>query len=167
MFDISLTSSFYFFLFWLFFSTLQGAWLLTVQLQSGRNNIFIFNPKWWECCTFLEVFVEKAERYRGELLWRGRSQAETESTRDTITKHQSTTKESVTFTYTDTTALNLCRAYFFFPPNDIFSVFFFCASLNKRHTFMLASCLTCTLMPLFCPCVCTCVRVWIPPRWNK
>lgn len=31
------------------------------------------------------------------------------------------------------------KAYFFFPPNDIFSVFFFCASLNKRHTFMLES----------------------------
>lgn len=30
------------------------------------------------------------------------------------------------------------QLHFFFPPNDIFSVFFFCASLNKRHTFTLA-----------------------------
>lgn len=45
---------------------------------------------------------------------------------------------SEAFTYTDNTALTHCTAYFFFPPNDIFSVFFFCASLNKKYTFMLA-----------------------------
>lgn len=39
------------------------------------------------------------------------------------------------------------KAYFFFPPNDIFSVFFFCASLNKRHIFMLESGWTQTCNP--------------------
>lgn len=66
--------------------------------------------------------------------------------------HQS--KESVAFTYTDTTALIHCTAYFFFPPNDIFSVFFFCASLNKRHTFTLASGLMVCVCMHECVCVC-------------
>lgn len=73
---------------------------------------------------------------RGELLWRPARAAETQSTHDTHTKHESTTNKSVAFTYTDTTALTHCRAYFFFPPNVIFSVFFFCASLNKRHLYV-------------------------------
>ena len=100
---------------------------------------------WYESCVNLkgESKVMKVllklcfcRQYRGELLWRAQRATETQSTHDTHTKHESTANKSVAFTYTDTTAFTQCRAYFFFPPNVIFSVFFFCASLNKRHLYV-------------------------------
>lgn len=68
-------------------------------------------------------------------------------------------RQLLLLTQTPLHAFNLCRAYFFFPPNDIFSVFFFCASLNKRHTFMLAN-------GLVRACVCMCVCMHLCPRVN-
>lgn len=53
------------------------------------------------------------------------------------------------------------QLYFFFPPNDIFSVFFFCASLNKRHTFTLAIGFDETAR------LCVCVCVFERERQNK
>lgn len=67
-------------------------------------------------------------------------QKENDCTEETHTLMQTHPKDTpAALTYTDNTALTHCTAYFFFPPNDIFSVFFFCASLNKKYTFMLAN----------------------------
>lgn len=87
------------------------------------------------------VTCEDRVQYRGEfscgVVW-DRQRRRALMTLTLITKTQPRS-QLLLLTQIPLHALTLCRAYFFFPPNDIFSVFFFCASLNKRHTFMLAS----------------------------
>lgn len=70
--------------------------------------------KWWQCGTFQNKKILIGQKRRTLV----------------ILTHPKDTP--VALTYTDNTALTHCTAYFFFPPNDIFSVFFFCASLNKN-----------------------------------
>ena len=93
-----------------------------------------------------------------EELWRAHREAETQSTHNTHTKQQSTTNESVAFTYTDTTALTAELT----PSSRLMTQFQFFSSVPHwtKDTFMLARGLMSVCIYLsMCVCVHKCLTL--------